>query len=306
MSLSPYFKPSVINGGLFGANRGLEGMYTIGGQGKDFDKRNAREALMTRPLSEVISEAKTISEMLTNAVGSRSPYYTIGEIQDTRTGSVAARYFQDVLGNMVRAVTSIVDSHSGNGQLGVVIDGFGTVSGKIDVELTRNPVVFVGSSVTDSRYRTPNTVNMTVYVSNLYNDDGLGAAVDYLTGFDPTGFAAEAVQALARNGNTRAQQALYALKTLQEKGRPFTLYTPHGVYENMTIKSLAPRTTAENVDMLECDIVFQEIILFQPYVSSANIKYPTRTTVLADEDWTYWKGKAADKIARWANWSGEE
>ena len=219
MSLSPYFKPSVINGGLFGANRGLEGMYTVGGQGKDFDKRNAKEALMTRPLSEVISEAKTISEMLTNAVGSRSPYYTIGEIQDTRTGSVAARYFQDVLGNMVRAVTSIVDSYSGNGQLGVVIDGFGTVSGKIDVELTKNPVVFVGSSVTDSRYRTPNTVNMTVYVSNLYNDDGFGATVDYLTGFDPTGFTAEAVQALARNGNTRAQQALTPIHTIYSARR---------------------------------------------------------------------------------------
>lgn len=278
MALSPYLKPSVLNGGLFGSNKGLAGAYTLGGQGKDFDKRNATEFVNNQTLSETISSVKTISEMLTNAVGSRSPYYTIGEIQSTNIGKVAARYFQDVLGNMVRAIAPIGD----DGQRGVIIDGFGTISGKIDVELTKNPVVFVGSGITDNRMRNPNTVTMTVYVSNLYHDDGIGAAVDYLTAFDPTGIAAEAVNALAKDGNTRAQRALYSLKTIQESGQPFTVYTPHGVYENMLIKSLSPKTTAENVDMLECEVVFQEIIMFQPYSSGANKNFPTRTTVYKD------------------------
>lgn len=278
MSLSPYFKPSVLNGGLFGADRRPAGTYTLGGQGKDFDKREASETAFNQTLSELVSSTKTISDMLTNALGTRSPYYLIGEIQSSSAGKMSARYFQDVLGNVVRAVTSFDE----NNQQGVIIDGFGTVSGKIDVELTKNPVVFIGNSITDNRIRNPNTVTMTVYVSNLYNDDGIGATVNYLTSYDPTGIATEAVNALAKDGNTRAQRALYSLRTIQETGQPFTVYTPHGVYENMLIKSLSPKTTAENVDMLECDIVFQEIILFQPYSSGDKKNFPTRTTVYKD------------------------
>lgn len=281
MALSPYIKPSVLNGGLFGSPKGLAGDYAGSyGAGKDFDKRNG-----STDTTEKISNFKTVMEMLANTVGTRSPYYKIGEIQGTAVGRWASRYLQNSLGNVVRAITDVVDAVTGDGQTGVVIDGFGTVSGKIDVELTKNPVVFVSNAVTDSRMRNPNTVNMTVYVSNYYNDDGLGAAVDYLTAFDPTGIAAEAVNILAKSGNTRAQEALYNLRRIQEQGKPFTVYTPHGVYENMLIKSLSPKTTAENVDMLECDIVFQELIMYEPYYDDDKAKkYPIRTNILDSKD----------------------
>ena len=280
MALSPFLKPSALNGGLTGSGTALTGAYAGSyGMGKDFDKRNG-----ATDITERISNYKTMAEMLTNALGSRSPYYTIGEIQSTQLGQFAARYMQDTLGNVVRAITSIYDVIEGMGQTGVIIDGFGTVSGNIDVDFTRNPIVFVSNSVTDGRIRTPNTVTMTVYVSNMYNDDGLGAAVDYLTAFDPTGIASEAINILANNGNTRAQQALYNLRRIQETGRPFTVYTPHGVYENMAIKSLRPRTTGENVDMLECEIVFQELIMYEPYKTDKNTAYPIRTNITPDEE----------------------
>lgn len=280
MALSPYLKPSVLNGGLTGSGTKLTGAYaSMYGMGKDFDKRNGANGT-----TETISNFKTVTEMLTNALGSRSPYYTIGEVQSTALGDFAARYMQDALGNIVRAVTSIYDTATERGQTGVIIDGFGDVTGDIDVEFTKNPVIFVSNSVTDGRYRTPNSVTMTVYVSNFYNDDGLGAAVDYLTAFDPTGIASEAVNILANNGNTRAQEALYNLRRIQETGIPFRLYTPHGVYENMAIKTLRPRTTGENVDMLECTIVFQELIMYEPYYDEAEITYPTRTNILSKEE----------------------
>lgn len=281
MALSPYIKPSVLNGGLFGSPKGLTGAYANSyGTGKDFDKRNG-----SSDLTERISNFKTVMEMLANTVGTRSPYYKIGEIQGTAVGQWASRYLQNSLGNVVRAITDVVDAVTGDGQPGVVIDGFGTVSGKIDVELTKNPVVFVSNAVTDSRMRNPNTVDMTVYVSNYYNDDGLGAAVDYLTAFDPRGIAKEAINVLANGGNTRAQGALYNLRRIQEQGKPFTVYTPHGVYENMLIKSISPRTTAENVDMLECDIVFQELIMYEPYYDDESAKkFPIRTNILSSDD----------------------
>lgn len=281
MSLSPYIKPSVLNGGLVGDPRGLTDTYAGSyGVGKDFDKRNG-----ANNTTEVISNFKSVMEMLANTVGTRSPFYKIGEIQGTAAGQWASRYLQNSLGNVVRAITDVVDAINGDGQTGVVIDGFGTVSGKIDVELTKNPVVFVSNAVTDSRMRNPNTVNMTVYVSNYYNDDGLGAVVDYLSAYDPTGIVREGINILANNGNTRAQEALYNLRRLQEQGRPFTLYTPHGVYENMLIRSLSPRTTAENVDMLECDIQFQELIMYEPYYDDDKAKrYPIRTNILNSDD----------------------
>lgn len=292
MALSPYLKPSVLNGGLYGST--LANKYaTTYGIDTSFDKRyssgtterGAGGESEFSSLSDKISNFKTVADMLTNALGTRSPYYKIGEIQATKVGQYASRYLQNTLGNMVRAVTDVIDTINDNGQVGVIIDGFGTVSGKIDVDITKNPIVFVSNGVADNRMRTPNTVNMTVYVSNYYNDDGLGALTDYLTSFDPTGIAGEAINILANNGNTRAQEALYNLRRLQERGNPFTVYTPHGVYENMLIKTLAPKTTAENVDMLECEITFQEAIMYEPYYNNEeNKKYPMRTNVLDDSD----------------------
>ena len=279
MALSPYLKPSALNGGLYG-NSGMSNAYTgaYNAGDKSLDKRARSNG--DNNWTGRISTIKTVSEMLTNALGSRSPYYTIGEIQGVAVGRGMARYMQNTLGNIVRAVTSTVDMFTGNGQTGVIIDGFGNIDGKIDVAFSKNPVVFVGESVTDNRIRNPNTLTMTVYVSNYYNDNGLGAAVDYLTGYDPTGIVKETVNLLANDGNTRAQSALYSLRGLQEKGRPFTVYTPHGVYENMLIKSLSPKTTAENVDMLECEITFQEVIMYEPFYSGDTRKLPMRTNII--------------------------
>lgn len=313
MSLSPYFKPSVLNGGLYGSTRGLEGMFIDGMEDNHqdaFDKRVTGTATRNK-ITQWISNAKTVSEMLTNALGTRSPYYTIGEIQGTRLGEFTARYMQDSLGNMVRAITSVYDVLTEQGQQGVIIDGFGEVSGTIDVEFSKNPVIFMSNSITDNRIRTPNTVTMTVYVSNYYNDDGLGAVTDYLTSFDPTGIAKEAINILAHDGNTRAQQALYNLRRIQERGLPFRLYTPHGVYENMAIKTLKPKTTAENVDMLECAITFQELIMYQPYYDPSNgsPKSPIRTNILDDQDsstLSILNGEVGKKMAKFSKlWGGK-
>lgn len=307
MSLSAFYSPNLLNGGLFGRSNN-------GGLAQEpstyaFDKRATGDSFKT---SNKISEYRAIIDMLSNAIGVRSPYYTIGEIQGTGIGKYVTRYMQNQVGDVVRAVTSTIDAITGEGQAGVIIDGFGDISGKIDVEFSKNPVVFVSNSVSDNRIRTPNTVNMKIFVSNYYNDNGLGAAVDYIASKDHSGIFSEGVKWLVNDGNTRAQEALYNLRRLQETGKPFTVYTPHGVYENMLIKSLNPRTTAENVEMLECDIVFQEVIMYVPYLNAkSNWKWPARTNIISDADSTTWSELTTqttytDKINRvWKAFGGK-
>lgn len=310
MALSALLSPNLLNGGLFGAVK-KEGGYAKDPTTNAFDKRS-NEATKEFKTQNKISEYRAWIDMMSNALGVRSPYYTIGEIQGTGVGQYVTRYMQNQVGDVIRAVTSTIDAFTGNGQAGVIIDGFGEISGRIDVEFSKNPVVFVSNSVTDNRIRTPNTVNMKVFVSNYYNDNGLGAAVDYLTSQDKTGIASETIKWLFNNGNTRAQEALYNLRRVQERGRPFTIYTPHGVYENMLIQSLKPKTTAENVDMLECDIVFQEVIMYEPYYDSEEDRtYPERTNVISDSDSTTWgtvedsASKSWKKITNvWNKWFG--
>lgn len=302
MAISALLSPNLLNGGLFG-NPNKNG-YAKEPSTDAFDKRSTSQGDYFKTTNKM-SEYRAWIDMVSNAIGVRSPYYTIGEIQGTSTGQYVTRYMQNQVGDTIRAITSTIDAFSGNGQAGVIIDGFGDVSGKIDVEFSKNPVVFVSNSVSDNRIRNPNTVNMKVFVSNYYNDNGLGAAVDYMTSTykEKTGIAAEAIKWLFNNGNTRAQEALYNLRRIQERGRPFTIYTPHGVYENMLIQSLKPKTTAENVDMLECDIVFQEVIMYEPYYTSEDDRtYPERTNVISDDDSTTWGSikssfsKSKDKI----------
>ena len=285
MALSFYKGADKLNEYIIGSstqNTPLTSNTFSDGAVNGFDKRNGAPTV-DRAYQSYINNSKLISEMLTNKPGSRSPYYRIGQVEGA-VGRTMSRYLQNAVGNSIRAITDITDFALGIGQTGVIIDGFGNVNGKIDVEITKNPVVFVSNSVSDSRIRTPNTVTMTVYVSNLYTDAGLDSMIEKaLVGW---GASVQWLNVIMHDGNTRAQQALYSLRGIQEKGIPFSVYTPHGVYENMVIKSLSPRSTAENVDTLECDITFQEMIMYEPYYDATNTKFPSRTNVLSADEGT--------------------
>ena len=276
MGLSVYKKTDLLNSSVW-TNTKTDYKQDAVTKGADFDKRYVKEEKSSyQPISTFIDNL----EGWANALGTRSPYYTIGEVQSTQLGQKASRYLPNGLGNMVRAITSVYDWLTDQYQPGVIIDGFGDISGDISIEFTKNPVIFVSSQVTDGRMRTPNTLQMKVYVSNYNNDNAVGTWLDsYLNKKDSTGFLASVADLVLTNGNTRAQQALYNLREVQEKGRPFTVYTPHGIYQNMLIQSIKPRTTADNLDMLECDITFMEMIMYEPYTSTKQSSFPARTNV---------------------------
>ena len=146
----------------------------------------------------------------------------------------------------------------------------------------------MANTVVDSRIRKPIQIRATVAISNYLADDAAGMAMNQVAAWDPTGVTDVARDQLLYGGMTRAQYALYKLRYLMENGRPFTVYTPHGYYENMLIQTLSPRTDESNMDMLLCDITYQEAILSAPYVNAktgeeAKTEFakrsPTRTSI---------------------------
>lgn len=272
--LTPYLKAEGLNSGMTGTSLIVEG---VGNLKDGLDKRSGGLAGDVRAVKDVINTAKSVADSISNLSGVRSPYYVIGEVPTSKeTERHGSAYKYGVVGNLVRAVTKFI---YGKEQEGVIIDCLGDVTGNISVEFTKNPLIYQSSSVIDSRVRKPTTVKATVAVSNYLSDNLLGAMAN---SFNQVlgNITTQVTNELLYDGNTRAQQALYKLRWLLENAVPFTLYTPHGLYENMLIESLHPKTDASTMDCLMCEITFREVIMWRPYFSGTNVdNIPARKNV---------------------------
>ena len=284
MSLSPYINPTNLNGALVSTSKVGGAIYPDG-----FDKNTTSGAATIR---EVMDTVKDVSDTIENLSGTRAPMYVIGEINKS-FGDWTSQWVPSDVSGLVRAVEDLT---LGNEQDGVIIDGIGDVNGTFNVEFSSNPNVFRSSSIVDNRVRKPTTLRMTVMVSNYLNDNVFGTISDAISALDPTGLIGDYVNMLANNGNTRAQEALYKLRWLMENGKPFTVHTPHGIYENMLIKSIHPQTTDRTMDMLYCDIDFEEIIFYAPYTNTPGT-YPARRGV--QETTSGWTASAGSKVSKW-------
>lgn len=233
--------------------------------GDALDKRSFGKGTDAQKLTATVDAINDVSEMFSNALGKRSPYLTIGEIakEDWFGG------YSDYLGSAGGAVRAIQNLVSGVDQEGVIIDCLGDVSGETSVEFTNNPMMFITNAVVDTRIRQPAKVTATIGISNYLSDDILGDMVNTLTNAIG-GIGNGLINQLVNGGSTRAQAALYRLRWLMENGKPFTVHTPHGIYENMLIKSIKAKTDENTMDMLYADIEFQEVILYTYYRESVD------------------------------------
>ncbi len=229
---------------------------------------------------QTIDAAKDVAETIANAVGLRSPYFVIGEIPKSAGQQYIWSNYDKAMVGVVRAVSNAYNRWDTT-QQGVIIDCLGDVSANMSVEFTTKPLVYLTNSVVDSRVRKPTVVNATVAISNYLADDALGMTMNQAASWDPTGTLDVARDELLYGGFTRAQYALYRLRWLMENGQPFTVYTPHGYYENMLIQSIKPKTDESNMDMLLCDITYQEAILAAPYLTNVDLvqRSATRTVI---------------------------
>lgn len=278
MSLSPYLKPGSLNGVLSSTNKVGNYLYPDG-----LDKRTTS----LRQTANVVDVVKDVANSITNAIGGRSPMYIIGEIY---TGYSVGDKLKDWLPETEDLVRAVSRANYGVKQEGVIIDGLGDMNGTMSVEFTSNPTYFMNSTTTDQRYRKPTTLRMTVMVSNYLTDNIAGDVLNGVSALDPTGLLSNVSNVLLRGGNTRAQTALYKLRWLMENGEPFSVYTPHGIYENMLIKSIKPTTDASKMDMLYCDIEFQEMLFYVPYTENPGL-IPARKAIIKP---AAWGGKQAE------------
>lgn len=272
--LSPYLRPQAINGGMLASSKLSHAIY---GTGDALDKRNKSWFSTT---VQTIDAAKDVAETIANAVGLRSPYFIIGEIPKSAGQQYIWSNYDKAMVGVVRAVSNAYNRWDTT-QQGVIIDCLGDVSANMSVEFTTKPLVYLTNSVVDSRVRKPTVVNATVAISNYLADDAVGMAMNQAASWDPTGTLDIARDELLYGGFTRAQYALYRLRWLMENGQPFTVYTPHGYYENMLIQSIKPKTDESNMDMLLCDITYQEAILAAPYLTNIDLvqRSATRTVI---------------------------
>lgn len=277
--LSPLLKPQAINGGMLSSSKLSS---TIYGSDDALDKRN--DSAFASAVS-VIDAAKDVAETIANAVGIRSPYFVIGEIPNDNSPQYIWSSYDKAATGIIRAVSNAVNRW-GVKQQGVIIDCLGDVNATMAVEFTTKPLVYLSNSVIDSRVRKPVVVKATVAISNYLADDAAGMALNQIASWDPTGAADFARDELLYEGYTRAQYALYKLRWLMENGQPFTVYTPHGYYENMLIQSIAPRTNDKNLDMLLCDITYQEAIMAAPYSTRDELASRTATRYSVDPNST--------------------
>lgn len=273
--LTPYLKPQAINGGMLASSKLSHAIY---GSNDALDKNNASTFASA---VQVIDAAQDVAETIANTLGIRSPYFVIGEIPNSNTPQYIWSSMDKAANGIIRAVSNAVNRW-GVKQQGVIIDCLGDVSSTMSVEFTTKPLVYLSNSVMDSRIRKPTVIKATVAISNYLADDAMGMAMNQIASWDPTGAADFARDELLYGGNTRAQYGLYKLRWLMENGQPFTVYTPHGYYENMLISSIAPRTDATNLDMLLCDITYQEAIMSAPYSTRDELAARTATRYSVD------------------------
>lgn len=233
-------------------------LFSLGGDDA-FDKNKSNAVL---GFANYVDIATDVASEISNMLGYRAPMYIIGEIPAEGTEE-ASRYVPDKLGNVVRAIT---DAISGNEQDGVIIDGVEDFSGKFGMDIPKNAMLYRSSGISDQRVRTPCECKMKVYINNHLSDNLLGSVVNQISALDPTGLLGEVVgdNILRKGGMTRAQNGLAKLRWLQENGKPFKVYTPHCVYENMIIKDIGVTTDAGSMDTLCAEITFAELLMYAP------------------------------------------
>lgn len=209
-------------------------------------------------LSSAISNVQNILTDLSNAAGSKNNMYIIGRYEEdlSDADTFLGRLQQRVNQRITRAVSYWTGNDST--QNGVIIDGFDNFHGDISVALPDNPVMY-DTSVVDQVVRNPNRLAMRVYVDLLHTDDIVQNVLQSVAN-SFAGLGGTIMNAITGEQMNRAQKALNNLQWIQENGRPFKVYTPHKVYENMMIEKISPLNDQKMNEILVADITFKEII----------------------------------------------
>ena len=138
-------------------------------------------------------------------------------------------------------------------QDGVPVDAIVDYQGEMSVTLTKNPVQ-KKADVSDHRIPQPKTLVVELGVSNDVVSDLLGQFKKVVAGY---------ASLLGYNLDDKRIVTYKKFEELMLRGQPFTVVTPHGIYENMLITKVKPHTTLETEGLFYGTVEFQELIFFE-------------------------------------------
>lgn len=220
-------------------------------------------------VTSAISNVQNILTDLANAAGLKNNMYVIGRYEENdESGS----FFERIGKQGQQYVTRAISYWSGDDKVqnGVIIDGFDNFRGDISVALPDMPVMY-DTSVVNQVVRNANRISMRIYVDLVHSDDIVQNVLQsFANSF--AGLAGTIMNAVTGDKLNRAQKALSGLQWIQENGRPFKVYTPHKVYDNMMIEKISPINDQKMNEILAADITFKEIIPTQ------SLGYKNKTT----------------------------
>ena len=163
-------------------------------------------------------------------------------------------------------------------QDGVPVDAIVDYQGEMSVTLTKNPVQ-KKADVSDHRIPQPKTLVVELGVSNDVASDLLGQVKKVTAGY---------ASLLGYNLDDKRIVTYKKFEELMLRGQPFTVVTPHGIYENMLITKVKPHTTLETEGLFYGTVEFQELIFFEDLNKQG--------TSPQKKEFETWLGKYADKV----------
>lgn len=216
--------------------------------------------------SRVVEDVKGYA---TSIFGSLDNTLIIGQREDTVQSVWSKAVGQFSKGYLDKQIDKFANNVEDDANAGVEIDDAFFYQGELTVSLTTNPVQ-KGADINDHRIKQPQRLTIEVGVSNDVLKSGWVNNLRKVFGNTLNSW-------LGTNFDDRRIQTFEGFKKLMYEGKPFTVVTPVGVYENMLLIGIRPRTTEENIGLFQGTLEFQEVILFN---KKGDISNPQKKTIL--------------------------
>ena len=185
-------------------------------------------------------------QQIESMLGSKSQVLLIGALQNKNALDQIANNFMSIGDDLANSLSTEYK------QDGVPVDAIVDYQGEMSVTLTKNPVQ-KKADVSDHRIPQPKTLVVELGVSNDVVSDLLGQAKKVVAGY---------ASLLGYNLDDKRIVTYKKFEELMLRGQPFTVVTPHGIYENMLITRVRPHTTLETEGLFYGTVEFQELIFF--------------------------------------------
>lgn len=216
---------------------------------------------------------KSITDPIQDLLGVKGELYTIGYIpyqpfnESSSLGKLGNKALRSGLGgglmkaynSAVSAVNQIpgINITAGTAvQNGITIDGFFRFESELGVDLPTYPIQYQ-TDINMHRIRKPDVVAMEVFISSYGRDDVITNVATEILNNDLVSLLTGV------NGDTaRIRRKLNELRWLMQVGKPFTLYTPHNLYENMVLTKIRPRNDEQTMDGWSGVLEFREMIYY--------------------------------------------